>query len=55
MMNKVVVTAFDPADPFSKLTLVEAAIPTPGAGQMLVHMRAAPVNPADTFSIMVRV
>ena len=53
-MNKVVVTAFDAADAVSKLAVVEAAIPTPAANQVLVHMRARPVNPADTFSIMVR-
>lgn len=55
MMNKVVVTAFDAADAVSKLAVVEAAIPKPAANQVLIHMRARPVNPADTFSIMVSV
>ena len=40
------------ADPVSKLQVLEAPIPVPGAGEVLVHMRMRPVDPADFFSIM---
>ena len=35
-----------------EIKLVEIPIPTPGAGEVLVHIRARPVNPADIFSLM---
>ena len=40
------------ADPVSKLQVMEAPIPVPGPGEVLVHMRMRPVDPADFFSIM---
>lgn len=53
-MQRVVVTAFNPADPTSTLKCEEAPVPKCAAGEVLVRVTARPVNPADIFSIMVR-
>lgn len=53
-MQRVVVTAFNPADPTSTLRCETAPVPKPQAGEVLVRVTARPVNPADVFSIMVR-
>jgi NADPH:quinone reductase-like Zn-dependent oxidoreductase len=52
--TRVVVSAFNPADPTSTLKTEEAAVPSCAAGEVLVRVTARPVNPADVFSIMVR-
>jgi hypothetical protein len=52
--TRVVVTAFNPADPTSTLAVEEAPLPALKAGDVLVRVTARPVNPADVFSIMVR-
>lgn len=51
-MYKVTVTAYDIADPITQLKVVEAPIPDPGPGEVLMHMRMRPVDPADFFSMM---
>ena len=53
-MQRVVVTAFDPANPTSTLKCEQAPVPKCAAGEVLVRVTARPVNPADIFSIMVR-
>lgn len=54
-MQRVLVTAFNPADPTSTLRCETGApVPKPQAGEVLVRVTARPVNPADVFSIMVR-
>ena len=35
-----------------EIKLVEVPIPVPGNGEVLVHVRARPVNPADIFSLL---
>ena len=52
--KRVVVTAFNPADPTATLACVDAPVPVPREGEVLVRVTARPVNPADVFSIMVR-
>jgi hypothetical protein len=52
--TRVVVKAFNPADPTSTLAVEEAPLPALKAGDVLVRVTARPVNPADVFSIMVR-
>ena len=34
-------------EPNGKLTLREIPVPHPGAGQVLIRMAAAPINPSD--------
>jgi len=53
-MQRVVVTAFNPADPTWTLKCEQAPVPKCAAGEVLVRVTARPVNPADIFSIMVR-
>ena len=50
--SKVVVTAFNPADPSSTLEVVQVPTPVPAAGEVLVKVTARPINPADVFSVM---
>jgi NADPH:quinone reductase-like Zn-dependent oxidoreductase len=52
MMSQVVVTKFNAADPISTLDTVLVPIPVPGPNEVLVHMRACPIHPADFFSVM---
>ena len=35
------------ADDFSRVRVVETAVPEPGPGQVRVRMRLSPVNPSD--------
>lgn len=51
--TRVVVTAFNPAEPFSTLAVEnDAPMPVPAEGEILVQVTARPINPADIFSIM---
>ena len=53
--TRVVVTAFNPADPTSTLRVeTDAPVPTLKEGEVLMRVLARPINPADVFSIMVR-
>ena len=35
-----------------EIKVVEVPVPVPSAGEVLVHVRARPVNPADIFSLL---
>lgn len=51
--TRVVVTAFNPADPTSTLRVdTDAPVPKPKEGEVLMRVTARPINPADVFSIM---
>eukprot|EP00283_Hemiselmis_rufescens_P009806 CAMPEP_0173421948 /NCGR_PEP_ID=MMETSP1357-20121228/2847_1 /TAXON_ID=77926 /ORGANISM="Hemiselmis rufescens, Strain PCC563" /LENGTH=385 /DNA_ID=CAMNT_0014384915 /DNA_START=42 /DNA_END=1199 /DNA_ORIENTATION=+ len=47
--RKVVVTEFDPANP--KVEVVTSDISFAAPGEVLIHVRARPLHPADAFSI----
>lgn len=49
----VTITAFDAGNPTSTLKVVnDHPVAKPKAGEVLLHVTARPVNPADVFSIM---
>jgi NADPH:quinone reductase-like Zn-dependent oxidoreductase len=50
--TQITLAGFDMANPTSTFKVVESAVPTPGAGEVLIKLSLRPVNPADVFSIM---
>ena len=47
----VQVHIFDLDHPAEAVQVVQAPIPEPGQGEVLVRLRLRPVNPADLFSV----
>jgi NADPH:quinone reductase-like Zn-dependent oxidoreductase len=50
--RQIQLSKLDASTYLDEIKVVEVPIPVPGKGEVLVHLRARPVNPADIFSLM---